>query len=101
MSNLRNGSCRVTYIFPMLIGFMSYVVFKKWPCHPVEFKGQGPHFARGVFLHERDVFFCNDVFFKMYLPLALEVCSRLFIDSLGVMGVDENTCEGSLSQLLT
>ena len=29
----------------MSIGFMSHVGFKKciWPCHPVEFKGQGPH----------------------------------------------------------
>ena len=22
---------------------MSHVDFKKWPCRPVEFKGQGPH----------------------------------------------------------
>ena len=28
--------------FSMLIGFMSNVNFKKWPCRPVEFKGQGP-----------------------------------------------------------
>ena len=26
---------------PMSIGLMSYVDFEKWPCHPVEFKGQG------------------------------------------------------------
>ena len=25
----------------MSIAFMSHVDFKKWPCHPVEFKGQG------------------------------------------------------------
>ena len=29
-------------VSPMSIGFMSHVDFKKWPCHPVEFKGQGP-----------------------------------------------------------
>ena len=29
--------------FPMSIGFMSHVDFKKRPCHPVEFRGQGPH----------------------------------------------------------
>ena len=29
--------------FPMSIGFMSYVDIKKWPCRPVNFKGQGPH----------------------------------------------------------
>ena len=23
---------------------MSPVDFKKWPCHPVEFKGQGPQY---------------------------------------------------------
>ena len=29
--------------FPMSIGFMSHVNFKKMPCRPVEyFKGQGP-----------------------------------------------------------
>ena len=28
--------------FPMSIGFMSHVDFKKRPCRPVEFKGQGP-----------------------------------------------------------
>ena len=28
--------------FPMSIGFMSHVDFKKWPCRRVEFKGQGP-----------------------------------------------------------
>ena len=28
--------------FPMSIGFMSHVDFKKWPCRPVNFKGQGP-----------------------------------------------------------
>ena len=29
------------------------------------------------------------VFFNMYLPLALDVYNRLFIDSLGLMAVDE------------
>ena len=28
--------------FPMSIGSMSHVDFKKWPCRPVDFKGQGP-----------------------------------------------------------
>ena len=28
--------------FPMSKGSMSHVDFKKWPCRPVEFKGQGP-----------------------------------------------------------
>ena len=23
---------------------MLHVDFKKWPCHPVKFKGQGPHY---------------------------------------------------------
>ena len=29
---------------------MSPVDFKKWPCRPVEFKGQGPHMCVGVFV---------------------------------------------------
>ena len=44
MSNLRNDPCHVINIFPMSIGFMSHVDFEKWPCRPVEFKGQGPKF---------------------------------------------------------
>ena len=32
--------------------------------------------------------FCNEVFFRMYFPLALEVYNRLFIESLGFMAVD-------------
>ena len=31
--------------FPMSIGFMSHVDFKKRPCRPVEFRGQGPHMS--------------------------------------------------------
>ena len=42
MSNLRDGPCHVSNIFPMSICFMSHVDFKKWPCRRVEFKGQGP-----------------------------------------------------------
>ena len=52
MSILRysNVTCRIEGIdhvlslvfFPMSIGFMLYVDFKKWPCCPVESKGQGP-----------------------------------------------------------
>ena len=36
--------------FPMSKGFMSHVDFKKWPCHPVEFKGQGPCYCVDTFL---------------------------------------------------
>ena len=36
-------------------------------------------------------YFCHEVSFRMYLPLALEVCTRLFIDNLGFMAVDEIT----------
>ena len=33
----------VSVIFPLVsIGFMSPVDFKKWPCRPVDFKGQEP-----------------------------------------------------------
>ena len=32
---------------------------------------------------------CHAVFFRMYLPLALEVYNRLFINSLGFMVVDK------------
>ena len=31
-------------LFPMSIGCMSHVDFKKWPCRPVDFKGQGPYY---------------------------------------------------------
>ena len=34
--------------FPMSIGFMSYVDFKKWLCCPVEFKGQGPQASSNI-----------------------------------------------------
>ena len=33
LSNLRNTLC--------CVGFMSSIDLKKWPCYPVEFKGQG------------------------------------------------------------
>ena len=42
MSNLRNCPCHITNVFPHVDMFMSHVDFKKWPCRPVEFKGQGP-----------------------------------------------------------
>ena len=32
----------------MSIGSMSHVEFKKWPCRPVEFKGQGPVHSVGA-----------------------------------------------------
>ena len=33
----------------MSIGSMSHVDFKKWPCYPVEFKGQGPYLSKMFF----------------------------------------------------
>ena len=30
---------------------MSLVDFKKWPCRPVEFNGQGPHHRLGALFH--------------------------------------------------
>ena len=33
--------------------------------------------------------FCHEVFFRMYLPLALEVYNRLSIDNLGFMAEDK------------
>ena len=43
---------------------------------------------RYVFSREGRIF-CHEVFFRMYLPLALEVHNRLIIDSLGFMVVDK------------
>ena len=43
MPNLRMSPVMSLVFFPMSIGFMSHVDFKKWPCHPFEFNGQGPH----------------------------------------------------------
>ena len=50
--DFRIGKCRLSNLgkaldmslifFPMLIGSMSHVNFKKWLCGPVAFKGQGP-----------------------------------------------------------
>ena len=31
---------------PMSLGFMSHVDYKKWLCHPVDFKGQGPYWSK-------------------------------------------------------
>ena len=42
LSNLMKGPCHVTNIISH-DGSMSHVDFKKWPCRPVKFKGQGPH----------------------------------------------------------
>ena len=42
-SILINGNVMSLILFPMSISSMSHVDFKKWPCRPVEFKGQGPH----------------------------------------------------------
>ena len=33
--------------------------------------------------------FCHEAFFRTYLPLALDVYNRLFIESLGVLVVNE------------
>ena len=41
----------------------------------------------GRSFHGRGIFFNMKFFFRMYLPLVLEV-SRLFIDCLGLMSVD-------------
>ena len=43
MSNLRKGLRHVENIFFMSIDSMSHVDCKKWPCRPVNFKGQGPY----------------------------------------------------------
>ena len=48
-----------------------------------------PEVARGAYFHWRDVFLAMKYFFRMSLPLALEVCNRLFIDSFGFMAVDK------------
>ena len=42
LSNLRKPLCHVGTIFLVSISLMSSVNFKKWPCRPVELKGQGP-----------------------------------------------------------
>ena len=45
MSNLMNGPCDVDNILSRVdIGSMLHVDFKKLPCRPVEFKGQGPSY---------------------------------------------------------
>ena len=31
----------------MSLSPMSHVEFKKWPCHPVDFRGQGPSYSEG------------------------------------------------------
>ena len=38
--------------FLMSISSMPHVDLKKWPCHPVEFKGQGP-FKYSVYLSSK------------------------------------------------
>ena len=59
--------------------------------------------AGGTYFHRRDVFFCHEVFFRMYLPLALKVYDRLPIDSLGFMvaGRIKNHLSGLIHQILT
>ena len=44
MLNLRTALCHVIYSYPPVTRIMSHVDFKKWPCHTVEFKGQGPYY---------------------------------------------------------
>ena len=46
-------------------------------------------------------FFCHEVFFRMYLPLALKVYDRLPIDSLGFMvaGRIKNHLSGLIHQI--
>ena len=45
-----------------------------------------PEVPRGEYFHS---IFCYEVYFRMYLPLALEVFYRLFIDSKCSMAVDK------------
>ena len=45
------------------------------------------NYERCAFSWEGCFFFCHEVFFSMYLPLALEVYNRLFMGSLGLMAV--------------
>ena len=52
---------------------------------------------KGVFSWEGRIF-CHKVFFRMFVPLALEVYNRLFIDSLGFRLVD-NIKKHLLSQI--
>ena len=54
---------------------------------------------RCVFSREGRIF-GHEVFFRMYLPLALQVYTRLFIDSLGFIVV-RDTYWGSFSQIDT
>ena len=47
MSNLEKGYVTLHYIFSHLVTLsirpLSYVKFNKCPCHPVDFRGQGPY----------------------------------------------------------
>ena len=45
--------------------------------------------ARGAYFFRVGLFFGYKVFFRMYLPLVLEVYFRVFIDCLGFMSVDK------------
>ena len=44
--------------------------------------------ARGVYFHGMCIF-CQEVFFRMHLPLSMEVYNILSIDSLDFMVVDD------------
>ena len=75
--------------FPMLISSMSHIDFKKWPCCPVNFKGQGPQHT--VLLKNFLLQFgrkcndtlkiCNDHFeeqgLNLYLVLVLSLATLL------------------------
>ena len=50
MSNFRTDPCHFINIFDKLIGFMSHIDFKKWPCHPVDFKREEPHYRLWLIL---------------------------------------------------
>ena len=63
--------------FPQPVTLPSRAVSTSGSCERCVFSWEG-----------RSKVFSNEVFFRMYLPLALEVYNRLFIDSLGFMAVE-------------
>ena len=51
LSNLGKAHGMSLIFFHMSMGFMSHVDFWKWPCRPVDFKGQGPQCMTLVIRH--------------------------------------------------
>ena len=63
-----------------------------------------PEVTRGAYLQGISTFFPNEVSFRMYLPLDMEVNKGLLIDYLGFMVVDtikKHLLEPTLSNILT